>query len=323
MPPILSALPSISLDSAGLVALADLGTISERTALTGTTWYSDILFLAPGLHTQQNASNVNGGEFPAAAAMTTGYVFRIENPATVSWLQRIGRPGHLASAKVDRPTKLENGLRTQLILLPNLLYMVGILLTLTSFAILAAIQDFWALGVLGMLVGARALNVVVFRRRAAVVGWKGKKEPGVQGDLLILLSQDRWVRLRGEVDDLKLVTAGQWVRDLEDIESFAVAFATLLVYGAAALAGNSSTVGSLIIALLLLVSVALLGVCNALTRDLHMFGCRVYRDGELIKYECRRDMADAMINEKGNECGWAVGMGLILPEGHAQGKAVM
>jgi len=76
--------PKVSLDAAGLVALADLSTVARRTALTGTSSLLDAFVLCPGLHRQQEAPELNGGEYPACAAMTTGYVFRVENPATVS-----------------------------------------------------------------------------------------------------------------------------------------------------------------------------------------------------------------------------------------------
>src|SRR6202011_327668 len=120
------------------------------------------------------------------------------------------------------------------------------------------------LGVLGMLVFARLLNVVVIKRRSTI-GWKGALEPGVNGDLLVLLSQDRWIRIQGLVDDLKAVTAGQWLRDETPVESFCVGFATLLVYASAVLAGNASTVGNLLLACLMLISVGMLGLCNTAT----------------------------------------------------------
>ena len=71
---------------------------------------------------------------------------------------------------------------------------------------------------------------------------EGAPDPGVEGDLLVLLSQDHWVRMKGFVDDLKTVTSGQWLRDQTTIERFATAYATLLVYSAAALASNASKV---------------------------------------------------------------------------------
>lgn len=206
-------------------------------------------------------------------------------------------------------------------------------MTITFAAVLGSIRDSWALGVLGMLVLARVINMLIIRRRA-VVGWKGEPEPDVQGDLLVLLSQDRWVRLRGLVDDLKMVTAGQWLRDPTPLERFATAISTLLVYCAAALAPNSSTVGSLFIIILLLCSVFLLEICNALTRDLTLFGRRVFVEGPPKHYTRRLLMAEEMIEDHRKELiqagkdprGWAVQMGLVLPEkggtSHSDSKGV-
>jgi hypothetical protein len=317
-----SSITKISLNAAGLIALADLSSISERTALTGSASIFDILFLAPGIHTQQNASEVNGGELPTTASMTTGYVFRIENQATVSYLQKIGEPGCLVTVNVVNRRARSPLLRPLSDLLaagviPSLLYFIGITLSITSLAILGAIRDYWAVGVLLMLITARFLNTVVLKRRAQK-GWKGAPEPGVEGDLLVLLGQDRWVRMRGLVDDLKTVTAGQWLRDQTTIEGFATAFATLLVYSAAALASNASKVGSLFIVTLLLVSVGLLGLCNALTHDLQMYECKVHVIDRPKKYSRRLEMAKELIEEVGSD-DWAISMGLILaPPGTTQ-----
>lgn len=317
-----SSITNISLDAAGLVALADLAAISERTALTGSASVFDILFLAPGIHTQQKASEVNGGELPTTGAMTSGYVFRIENQATVNYLQKIGEPGSLVTVSVVKRTARSPLIRSLRDLfaagpIPSLLYFIGIALTITSLAVLGAIGDYWAVGVLLMLITARFLNMVVLKRRAQK-GWKGAPEPGVKGDLLVLLSQDRWVRMRGLVDDLKVVTSGQWLRDQTTIEGFATAFATLLVYSAAALASNASRVGSLFIATLLLLSVGLLGLANALTHDLQMYECKVHVIAGPKKYFRRLDMAKELIEEVGRD-DWAIGMGLILaPPGTTQ-----
>ena len=307
----------IRLDAAGLVALADLATISKRTALTGSASILDILFLAPGIHTQQEASNVNGGELPTTAAMTTGYVFRIENQATVHYLQRIGDPGCLVTVQVvdNNPHSPFRRLLTDLFytgsIFASILYATGISLTIFSLLILGINHDFWAVAVLLMLVAARFLNTIVIKRRTQV-GWKGAPEPGVKGDLLVLLSQDRWVRMRGWVDDLKVTTAGQWLREETQIEGFASAFATLLVFLAAALATNASTVGSIFIAGLLLINVTMLGLCNSLTKDLRMFGRTVHITGEPKKYKRRLEMAEELMKETGRT-DWAISMGLVLP----------
>ncbi|KAG7441904.1 uncharacterized protein BT62DRAFT_936536 [Guyanagaster necrorhizus] len=317
----------ITLQSAGLIALADLSTVALRMALTGTASYLDILVLAPGMHQQQSAVKINDSELPDTASMTNGYIFRVENPATVNYLRHISRIGQLVTAHVS--PKLPRGLNLftnrffKIDLSPHitpvfvtgiratLLYLTCPILTIIVFALLVAIRDWWAFGVLGMLVLARFINVVVIKRRSKE-GWKGKKELGVEGDLLILLSQDRWIRLQGLVDDLKAVTAGQWLRGETAEEEFAVGFATLLVYASAALAGNASTVGSLHIACLLLCSAGLLSLCNHSTWCLQMFGRVIRREGEPKDYDRRLDMVEDLICQTG-KVDWAIAMGLIKP----------
>ncbi|KAG5642594.1 hypothetical protein DXG03_002518 [Asterophora parasitica] len=313
---------SISLEAAGLIALADLSTIAQRTALTGTATCLDIFFLAPGIHCQQSAAEINRGELPSAGAMTSGYVFRIENPATVSYLQSIGRTGHLVTTRVKKKPHYDAYLRPLARhlqgffitgVIPTVLYILGPVLTATVIILICVIRDWWALGVMGMLIVARLINVVIIRRRSKK-GWKGALEPGVYGDLFIVLSQDRWIRMRGLVDDLKTVTAGQWLRDTTTFESYGESVATLLVYVSAALAGNASTIGSLLIACLLLVSVGLLGLCNSWTNRLQMFDCIVSVEGKPVSYERRMDLVNELVAES-NRDDWALGMGLITKDG--------
>ncbi|KAK0430942.1 hypothetical protein EV421DRAFT_1893448 [Armillaria borealis] len=296
------------LETAGLVALADLSTVAMRTALTGTASYLDALVLAPGLHQQQSADEVNHGEIPTTGAMTSRYVFRVENPATVRYLQTIGRTGHLVTARVSPNPSLNNTLspfnrQIQSFIVAGrsatLLHLLCPVLTIIAFVLLGVIEDWWGIGVLWMLVLARFVNVVIIKQRS-VKEWKGAPEPDVDGDLLILLSQDRWVRLQGSVDDLKAVTAGQWLRELSVYESYTTAFATLLVYVSAALAGNASKVGSLLVTCLLLCSVALLGMYDRVVRT----------QGEPKKYERRLDMAADLIVETGRK-DWAISIALV------------
>ncbi len=273
---------SVTLDAAGLVALADLSAVALRTALMGTASYLDILVLAPGMHTQQSADDVNRGEFPMTGSMTTGNIFRVENPATVRYLQDISRTGCLVSARVSSKHRSCDTFKIPLTVSISppifvagaraaLLYLLCPVLTIVVFAFLGAIRDWWALAVLGMLILARMINVVVIKRRSRK-DWKGAKEEG-ELDLFVLLSQDRWVHLRGSINNLKTATAGQWLRDKTAEESFGIGVATLLVYASAALASNASTAGSLLIACLLLSSVALLALCNYSTRCLQMYDC--------------------------------------------------
>ncbi|SJL08152.1 uncharacterized protein ARMOST_11515 [Armillaria ostoyae] len=310
----------VTLKAVGLIALADLPAVALRTALVGGACFLDVLVLVPGMHKQQCADESNRGEFPTTGAMTSGYVFRVENPATVSYLQSIGQTGHLVTARVSQHPSQNTDISLQKRVVQSLfvagvpatiLYFLCPISTISVFVILCVIGDWWGIGALGMFVSARLINVVVIKRRSQQ-GWKGATETG-NGDLLILLSQDRWVRLQGTINDLKAVTAGQWLRDLSAPENFSVTFATMMVYTSAILAFNASTVGSLLIACLLLCSVAFLTLCNSLTRCLQMYNCVVQTKGEPEQYSRRLDMAEKLVSESKRE-DWAVGMGLVHPK---------
>ena len=95
-------MPTTSFDAAGLIAFTDLETIPRRTALLGMVPWVDALILCPGIHRQQKAPDLSKAELPPTAAMTTGYVFRFENQATVAYLQRIGITGQLVNLRVEK-----------------------------------------------------------------------------------------------------------------------------------------------------------------------------------------------------------------------------
>ncbi|KAI5796163.1 hypothetical protein FPQ18DRAFT_326984 [Pyronema domesticum] len=300
----------ISLDATGLVALADLSTIAQRTAIVGSASGFDALVLAPGIHRHQTASEINGGEQPATAALTTGYVFRVENQATVHFLRSIGVTGHLVTVKIKEFLMsrycFKGGFFT------SLLYMICPFLTIAAIIFLSCIGDWWGIGSLMALIVARLFNVIVIRQRSKA-GWKGKSEPGVYGHLLVLISQDRWIRINGLVDDLKKVTSGQWLKDTSSWQSFLAAVATLIVYVTAAFSGNATKFGSVTILCLLLSSASLLGLSNKFRRTFHMHGCVLKVDGEPKWYERRLDLAKELIKEF-ERSDWAIGLGMVRPD---------
>ncbi|KAL4870422.1 hypothetical protein BDV12DRAFT_184443 [Aspergillus spectabilis] len=304
----------IRLNSAGLLALADLRSIAKWTAVTGSSSFLDVLFIAPGIHQQQAAGELNRGEYPPTGAMTTGYVFRVENEATVRYLQTVGKTGHLTNLFVEplQPMGPEAG-RSSSTRTPGtpslVLYLLGVIATVAALVVIVLLEDWWTLGILGLLIFARLCNVLIIRRRSRI-GWKGASEPGVRGDLLVLLSQDRWIRIQGLVDDLKAVTAGQWLRDKTAVEDFVVAFSTMAVYIAAALSENSSTAGSLVLLFLLLFSAGVLELSTALAKGLRMHG-RILRTTETPRgYRRRLDLVEELIQETGRD-DWAIGLGMI------------
>ena len=311
-----------SFDAAGLIALADLNTIAHRTALIGTATLIDALILCPGIHRQQKASDLNQGEFPPTAALTSGYVFRIENQATVAYLQGVGKTGQLTTIAVENLRKGPWYYLWNLLFGPSLsvlssgLVVVAMLLTVASIALLAAFGDWWAVGILLALIVARFLNIFLVRRRTTP-SWHGAPEPGVAGNLLVLLSQDRWIKIQGSVDALKVVTSGRWLNDMTFVESSLEATATLLVYVSAALASNATQNGKILLAALLLVSVGLLGISNKQERVLYMHGHKLSVKSKPRAYARRLDLAKELIKETKRH-DWAIGLGMVKAEDYGE-----
>ncbi|KAK3654670.1 hypothetical protein LTR56_003943 [Elasticomyces elasticus] len=251
----------ISLDLAGLIFLADIDAVARRTAYMGGISFADVLVLCPGLHKQQHAPGLSKGEYPACAAMTTGYVFRVENEATVLYLQRMSKTGRLTTLSVTSETDTAGG-------------------------------------------------------------WHGQREPGVRGDLLVLLSQDRWVRLRGAVDDLKAVTSGQWLQDPKEMEIILTTLGTLSVYFAAILLVNATNAGRAVVLFLVILNAVLVMIANADTKVLRMNGKLLKSVGEPKAYGRRLDLAHELIKETGRK-DWALRMGMVQPEKGEEGPVVM
>ncbi|KAI1108567.1 hypothetical protein F5Y14DRAFT_435764 [Nemania sp. NC0429] len=309
----------VGLDAAGIVALADIATVQQRTALTGTAVLLDALVLCPGIHMQQKAPELNLGEYPACAALTTGFVFRIENSAMVYYLQQVGKTGQLTELSVSSPLSGDTSFRSTIFSHRNttrtssFAYGLIVLLTVTVIVLIGLAGDWWGIAVMALLILSRLCNVIVIRKRSKP-GWSGASEPGVQGDLLVLLSQDRWIRIRGAVDDLKLVTSGQWLRDQTIAESWATALATVIVYLDAALVSNLTQFGKILLVALLIVSVGLLAIANNATMNLQMHNRIVSVVGPPRSYNRRLDLAAELIAETGRD-DWAVRLGMIVRNG--------
>jgi len=303
----------------GIVVLADLIVVPERTALIGTAFLLDMFVIAPGLHRQQEALSLNRGEYPACAAMTTGYVFRIENQATVYFLQKIGQTGHLTTLAVSESKSRRIGCwRLYLRMFydldgardfSELTYVLAVAMSLTVLILLALSRDWWCLAFVFILVMSRLINVIVIRRRASA-DWSGAPEPGVRGDLIVLLSQDRWIRMKGYVDDLKAVTSGHWLRDPSFIEHSLVALSTFLVYMNAVFVGNAREESKLLLLSLLFCSTGLLGVANRGVKTLQMKGRLIRVESRSHRYTRRLDLAEQLVMETGRD-DWAVRLGML------------
>lgn len=318
---------------AGVITLADISPIPNRTIITGNASYLDALVLCPGIHKQQTSDVLPGGvELPATAAMTTGYVFRTENQAMVKFMQRIGVVGAMVTVRVavnKGKGDEKSGFKSRVQLVKkfcdendfSLLYLLLPLLTLSAMGTMVYLRDWWAVTVLSMLIVARMMNVIVLRRRASK-GWHGILEPGVVGDLLVLLSQDRWVRLRGLVDDLKAVTSGAWLRQATTIEDITTALATTLVYLAGASALGATYLGSLILISLLMSTAGLLSWSNKSSKAMRMHGRTCTVVGKPKHYERRLHLAEEMIAEHGRD-DWAISTGMIVPQNSKVEKTTM
>jgi hypothetical protein len=321
------SLPPLSLNAVGIIALAENTSIAQRTALLGNSAYLDMFVLCPGLHRQQSAPKLNGGEHPAMAALTTGYVFRVENPATVLFLQSKGKTGHLVTIEViASPKSTKGGLNTRARVLLNGLtsfgnpkvnwvsscfYFTAASATPTLLCLFAYHEEWWGVFYLLLLMLIRLCNVVIIRRRCSDMGWKGASEPGVKGDLLVLLSGDRWIRMQGYVDDLKAVTSGQWWRDQTSTKEFISMLMTLFTYTSTMIVGNISTFGQVMLFVLFFVSAVCLFLANVSTTAMNLYGRKLLVNGQGKKYHRRRDLADELIRETGRE-DWAQRLGMVV-----------
>ena len=301
------------LDLVGLIALADISAVARITALSGTRLLTDTLVLCPGFHRQQDASDLSRGEYPICAAMTTGYVFRVENEAMVFYMQSVGKSGQLTRLTVSKKPSPFHGASTS-----QFAYLGAMMLSVVVIGLLFHLEDKYALEYVWILMFARFLNVVVTQRRA-VMGWKGEPEPGKQSDLIVLLSQDRWIRLQGAVDDVKAVTSSQWLRKSTVVESACVAFATLMVYLNVSLAYNASREGKILLAVLLFSSAGLLGLASECTQTLIMYGRTVAPDGPPKPYSRRLVLTEKLVKETGTS-DWAIRLGMAKPEDIAKWK---
>jgi hypothetical protein len=91
-------IPNFSLSAAGLLVLADLNTIAQRTSLRGGSSWFDSLLLAPGLHYQQAADEVAHGDARTLVAVEVQPDGRpashqIVNQAVVNYVLRTAKEG--------------------------------------------------------------------------------------------------------------------------------------------------------------------------------------------------------------------------------------
>jgi len=154
----------MSLSAAGLLALADLSTIAQRTAIAGGSSWLDSLLLAPGLHYQQAADELarGTGEQGVTAVETDpdGRVVThtINNAATAAYIRRVAKPGELITLDVGMlPQTVKRGFRRQTLgqhatvwtqeetpdlgWLSHMLYLISPVLTVFALVLMVLLQD--------------------------------------------------------------------------------------------------------------------------------------------------------------------------------------
>lgn len=306
-------IPNFSLSASGLLALADLSTVAQRTAITGGSSWLDALLLAPGLHYQQAADALENetAKFEALenvqGKMST---YNITNPATIRYLQKVGRQGEIVTVDVGMVPQRQYFHRTgrsqsrgqrsiiwqdsssDLGWFSHVLYLASPILTITAIVFLVLLKECKSFGTyvnilllltvsrgygiafLVALMVSRILNIWVIKQRS-----RPKQpippDPDVSHILtqyLVDLGNGRSVCLRGMADDLQSITTSTWLRNKTHIEGYLEAMAKLIVYLVAAFSGNMTQVGGIIFMGLLLVTAGLLGLSNAHAKTFKMHG---------------------------------------------------
>ncbi|KAI3392322.1 hypothetical protein diail_5873 [Diaporthe ilicicola] len=190
-------IPNFSLSAAGLLVLADLNTVAQRTCLRGGSSWFDSLLLAPGLHYQQAADEIAHGDAKALDAVELQpdgkpVSHRIVNQAVVNYVLRTAKEGETVvldvgeipvksrSWRTRRPAR--GGQRSLVyaggwgdggsVALPdlgwtaNLLYLASPLLTCAAIVLIVLVGDWWALALIAALMLSRILNIFVIKQRS-------------------------------------------------------------------------------------------------------------------------------------------------------------
>ncbi|KJZ75848.1 hypothetical protein HIM_04672 [Hirsutella minnesotensis 3608] len=195
-------IPNLSLSAGGLLALADLNTIAQRTVIAGGSSWLDALVLAPGLHYQQAADALDrkvDNDVTAAIEARDGGVqvrYVISNTAFVNFLRRLWREvnqtdtmtldvamprdggkkrdmevlGRRLSKLVrGRPPSPNSSLPpppVEMDWLSHVLYLLSPLLTSAAILFMVLLGDWWGLSFIISLMLSRILNIWSIKQRS-------------------------------------------------------------------------------------------------------------------------------------------------------------
>jgi hypothetical protein len=298
-------IPGLTLSASGLLALADLSTIAQRTAITGGSSWFDTLVLAPGLHYQQAADELaRGTGTPALDALETEdngrtQTYQINNAATVGYLRKVAQPGKFVTLEVGnippryRPRKRLTSRQHAAVLgvddvpdlgwVSHMLYLITPCITVLSLALMVLLEDWWGLALLCALMFSRILNIIVIKRRSMPQPRDPTLDPNHPDhsqrltnrltEYLVNFGDGKGgVRLRGMSDDLQAITTEAWLRAKTNVEGYLEASAKLIVYLTASLSGNMHQAGAILLMVTLLVSAGLLALSNHNAKSFRMHG---------------------------------------------------
>ncbi|KAI1810003.1 hypothetical protein GGS20DRAFT_590006, partial [Poronia punctata] len=197
-------IPGVDISAAGLLALADLGTIAQRTRIAGGASWLDALLLAPGLHYQQAADAVlNELPSPYNAVESVGgktSTYNIANTATLQYLERVCKPGERIVVDVGKTpqrnyfpyyaygggggggqsTKRRSFPQRRNVVwrdedeagigwLSQVLYLASPLLTVAAFVFMVLVREcmWWGVAALLGLMLSRILNIWIIKQRTS------------------------------------------------------------------------------------------------------------------------------------------------------------
>ncbi|KAH6854882.1 hypothetical protein B0I37DRAFT_42039 [Chaetomium sp. MPI-CAGE-AT-0009] len=183
--------PTLTLSISGVLALADLQAIAERTAITGGASWMDVLVVAPGIHYQQAADELfrKGGGAAAIVDVVDEFegsavTFKLNNAATANYILNVAKPGETVTLDVgrivaargryklhlsdsgDEATAWREGKSTKTGWVSHVLYLAGPILTVATITILVLFKDWWGIILTLALMTSRLLNVWVIKQRA-------------------------------------------------------------------------------------------------------------------------------------------------------------
>ncbi|CAM1506090.1 Fc.00g057310.m01.CDS01 [Cosmosporella sp. VM-42] len=307
-------IPGLTLSAGGILALADLQTVARRTALAGGSSWFDALVLAPGLHYHQACDSLDredlpgwfGGQLTAVEVGGAQVRYVINNIVTLNYLKQLYRDGGSDVLMIDvgliKPSALAKKVQQMLIrkrtlsdkdddddenLLPDLdwmshlLYLVSPTLTVAAITFMVLLEDWWGLSFILALILSRLMNIWAIKQRSKPSALLIRpSNDGRLTEYAIDIGLGRSVRIRGIDTDLQALTTQAWLRAKSHVDGYLEASAKLIVFLVAALSGNLSQAGAIVLVSLLLISAALLGLSNA-----HMKGFRMHGRYALPKSE--------------------------------------